>query len=39
MILPPGGFLVLGLLIAARRRLQHWSESRQPAGVPAAAAQ
>jgi Na+-translocating ferredoxin:NAD+ oxidoreductase subunit E len=39
MILPPGGFLVLGLLIAARRRLQHWSESRQPAGVPAPAAQ
>ena len=24
MILPPGGFLTLGMLIAARRRLQGW---------------
>lgn len=27
MILPPGGFLTLGMLIAARRRIEAWRES------------
>lgn len=38
MILPPGGFLTLGLLIAARRCLQRRAERRAvaPAGIQAA---
>lgn len=31
MILPPGGFLTLGLLIAARRRIQGWLDERSRA--------
>lgn len=34
MILPPGGFLTVGLLIAARRRIQAWLEAA-PATAPA----
>ncbi|GAA5171734.1 electron transport complex subunit E [Viridibacterium curvum] len=31
MILPPGGFLTLGFLIAARRRIQGWLDARSAA--------
>jgi electron transport complex protein RnfE len=38
MILPPGGFLVLGMLIAAHRRLQRRAERRAAALAGAQAA-
>jgi Na+-translocating ferredoxin:NAD+ oxidoreductase subunit E len=38
MILPPGGFLTLGLLIAARRRIQGWIDARATASASHAVA-
>lgn len=35
MILPPGGFLTVGLLIAARRRIQIWLDARINTAAPA----
>jgi Na+-translocating ferredoxin:NAD+ oxidoreductase subunit E len=38
MVLPPGGFLVLGLMIAGRRRVQQWLDRGAPAAVEPQAA-